>query len=443
MNTVLADRFVLHAEIARGAVGIVWRGIDQITGAAVAVKVIREELREEPEIVESFFAEAEILNAIEHPGVIGVRDFIATDTTLAIVLEFVEGSDLREHLRRHGPLGAAEAARRCAFAAETLAAVHRAGYLHGDVKPGNLMLVGDDAVKFIDFGIARAAESTTVPSHGTPEYTAPEVAAGDSACPGVDNYALGLVLYESLTGRSAYRGGSITDVLDRHLAKIPVKPAGVDTELWAVVETLLSLDPSGRGDLDAIAAELRRLAPGLPERATAPIEPELRDRGASAPVVYAPVTPPLTEPVPPVATPETGRSKRRGLAFVGLGAAGLLAAAAFILFTLQGVEGDDGADVADPSPTVEFTEPGEQSDPSVEPTEPSEDEPEVEGDEPAAETPTPGPQGTEPDSDAPGGETSDMSDSEGLPDGADGSNEGDSMDQFPGADMIGSPMPGA
>src|SRR5699024_8021178 len=159
-----------------------------------------------------------------------------------------------------------------------------------------------------------------------------------------------------LTGHSAYRGGSIVDVLDRHLAKIPVRPAGVDAELWAVVETLLSLDPSGRGDLDDIAAELRRLAPRLSERATAPIEPELRDRDAPDPAGYAPVTPPSPEPVP-VETAVAGRSKRRVPALIGVGVAGLLAAAAFVLFALPGVEGTDGDDVADPSPTVESTDP--------------------------------------------------------------------------------------
>ncbi|WP_051392896.1 serine/threonine-protein kinase [Glycomyces arizonensis] len=440
MNAVLADRFELQTELARGAVGVVWRGLDRVTGERVAVKVLRGELRGEGDIVESFFAEAEILNAIEHPGVIGVRDFIVTDAVLAIVLEFAEGADLREHLRLHGPLPAAEAARRCAFAAETLAAVHRAGYLHGDVKPGNLMLVGDDAVKFIDFGIARAAERTTTPSHGTPEYIAPEVAAGESACPGIDNYALGLVLYEALTGRSAYRGGSITDVLDRHLAKIPVRPAAVDAELWAIVETLLALDPTERGDLDDIAAELRRLAPGLSERATAPIEPQLRDRGAPAPIAYSPVTPPVPEIAAAEVRSAARPSRRRAMAFAGAGALGLLAVAAFVLFALPGAEGDDGADVADPSPTVESTEPGESPEPaepegSVEPTEPAEEEPDE-------TTPAPGPQGSETDSDTPGTETDGLSDSDEGADAPDDSNEGTPVDQFPGSDIIGSHMPG-
>lgn len=438
MHTVLADRFELHTELARGSVGVVWRGLDRVTGENIAVKILREELRGEPEVVESFFAEAEILNAIEHPGVIGVRDFIVTDEILAIVLEYTEGPDLREHLRLHGPLSAAETARRCAFAAETLAAVHRAGYLHGDVKPGNLLLAGADAVKFIDFGIARAAASASTPSHGTPEYTAPEIAAGDSACPGIDNYALGLVLYEALTARSAYRGGSITDVLDRHRAKIPVKPAAVDAELWAVVETLLALDPRERGDLDGIAAELRRLAPSLSEQATAPIEPRLRDRGAPSSDAHSPVTPPVPAFAAAEVLPSHEPSKRRGLAIAGVGALGLLAAAAFVLFALPGV-GGGGEDVADPSSTVEPAEETEPADDATtapaETAEPSEEDP---SEEPSA----PGPQGPGTDNDAPVTETDGLSDSEDGGTSADESNEGTHVDQFPGSDLIGSHMPG-
>ncbi|GAB3649617.1 serine/threonine-protein kinase [Glycomyces tarimensis] len=439
MTTVLADRFVLQTEIARGAVGVVWRGYDQVTGEPVAVKVLREELRSEPEIVESFFAEAEILNAIEHPGVIGVRDFIVTDAVLAIVLELAEGSDLREHLRRHGPLPAAEAARRCAVAAETLAAVHRAGYLHGDVKPGNLMLDGAEGVKFIDFGIARAAGAEATPSHGTPEYTAPEVAAGEPARTGVDNYALGLVLYEALTGHSAYRGGSIPDVLDRHRAKIPVKPGAVDGELWAIVETLLSLDPADRGDLTRIAAELRRLAPGLSDQATAPIEPELRDRGAGNPIAYSPLTPPASDLAAEEVREGARRPKRRALALAGAGAVGLAAVAAFVLFALPGV-GGDGADVADPSPTAESTAPSESPEASDTPTEPVSEGPAEDPSE--DDTVSPGPQGPETDSDGAATETDDLSDSEGAGDGNEESNEGTPVDEFPGSDIIGSQMPG-
>ncbi|THV32200.1 serine/threonine-protein kinase [Glycomyces paridis] len=441
MQTVLADRYVLEHEIARGAVGVVWRGLDRVTGETVAVKVLRPELRGEAEIFESFRAEAGILRTIDHPGVVGVKDFIVTDTVCAVVLEFIEGLDLREHLRLHGPLPAAEAALRCANAAETLDAIHRAGYRHSDVKPGNLMLAGPEGLKFVDFGIARAAASRTAPSHGTPEYIAPEVASGDSASTGVDNYALGLVLYEALTAHSAYRGGSITDVVERHLTRIPVKPAAVDAELWRVVEMLLALDPAARGDLNAVAAELRRLAPGLSRQATAPIEPELRERDATATFTYEPVTPHAPEidrdALGALMTAEAAEERparpRRGLLVLGIACALVLAAAVVsVAVVFSGTDTPNGDDMADPSEDAATSAPAEDET-TGEPTEPATE------DSPTPEAPSATPQGPETDSDTPGPDSDDMSESS---DDGGNSTEGTSDDDSPGSDLIGSPMPG-
>jgi serine/threonine-protein kinase len=449
MQTVLADRYVLEQEIARGAVGVVWRALDRITGDRVAVKVLRPELRGETEIFQSFSAEAEILRTIDHPGVVSVKDFIVTDAVCAVVLEFIEGLDLREHLRVHGPLPAAEAARRCASAAETLAAIHRAGYRHGDVKPGNLMLAGSDGLKFIDFGIARAAASRTAPSHGTPEYIAPEVASGDSVGLGVDNYALGLVLYEALTAHSAYRGGSITEVVERHLAQIPVKPAAVDPRLWDVVEMLLALDPRARGDLDAVAAELRRLAPTLSTQATAPIEPELRERDATATFAYHPVTPHAAEidqnalgallvaEAAGDGRPAAGEDAdsdarfRRGLFLVGGVGFAVLAAGFWAVVTFSGPDVTNEGDLADPSGGTVTSAPAEDET-TAEPTEAATDVSPSPG-----ESTTP-PQGPETESSIPGQESDDMSGSE---EGDGDSTEGGSETQLPGSDLIGSPMP--
>ncbi|MEU5155143.1 protein kinase [Glycomyces sp. NPDC021274] len=453
MQTVLADRYVLEHEIARGAVGVVWRALDQVTGDHVAVKILRPELRGEEEIFESFRAEAGILRTLDHPGVVSVKDFIVTDAVCAVVLEFIDGLDLREHLRLHGPLSAAEAARRCAGAAETLAAIHRAGYRHGDVKPGNLMLAGSEGLKFIDFGIARAAASKTAPSHGTPEYIAPEVASGDSASPGVDNYALGLVLYEALTAHSAYRGGSITDVVERHLTQIPVKPVAVDAELWRIVEMLLALDPRARGDLDAVAADLRRLAPRLSNQPTAPITPKLKERDATATFTYDPVTPQAPEIEAGalgamLTAPEAGLSDgndRGGAVYgkdgeklgrgwvIGLAAAGCFVVIAVIWAFLVVTRPDlpDEDDVADPSQSASETAPVEDET-SAASTEPS-PEPSATPSEEAAT-----PQGPDLDSESPDQNSDEMSESE---DGGDDSTEGSSDDDSPGSDLIGSPMP--
>ncbi|SDL61966.1 serine/threonine protein kinase [Glycomyces sambucus] len=433
MKTVLADRYVLEQEIARGAVGVVWRAFDRITGEWTAVKVLREELRGEAEIFESFRAEAEILRTIDHPGVVAVKDFIVTETVCAVVLEFIEGLDLREHLRRHGPLPAAEAALRCASAAETLAAIHRFGYRHSDVKPGNLMLHGTEGVKFVDFGIARAAASRTAPSHGTPEYIAPEVASGDSASTGVDNYALGLVLYEALTAHSAYRGGSITDVVERHLTRIPVKPAAVDRDLWQVVETLLSLDPRARGDLDAIAAELRRLAPRLSRQATAPIEPELRERDTTRAFSYDPVTPhaPEAQGIAALMTAESGPAenpRRARFLMAALALVAVAAAAVWAVATLTGPDVPNAEDAADPSEEAATS----AVESSADPTEAGPSESATPDEEASS------PEGAETEGPDEEGESPGMSGSE---EATEDSTEGGGDAESPGSDLIGSPMP--
>ncbi|SDE27838.1 serine/threonine-protein kinase [Glycomyces harbinensis] len=441
MQTVLADRYVLEQEIARGAVGVVWRALDRVTGDRVAVKILRPELRGEAEIFESFRAEAGILRTIDLPGVVGVKDFIVTDAVCAVVLEFIEGPDLRERLRLHGPLPAAEAALRCASAAETLAAIHRAGYRHGDVKPGNLMLWGESGVKFVDFGIARAAASKTAPSHGTPEYIAPEVASGDSASTGVDSYALGLVLYEALTGHSAYRGGSITDVVERHVTRIPVKPAAVDAGLWRLVEMLLALDPGARGDLDAVAAELRRLAPRLPTSATAPIEPELRERDATASYSYDPVTPhapqigqgALGAMLAAESAPADGDAKgRRGLLVLGAACALVLIAAAIsVVVVFTGTDAPNGDDVADPSDEASTSAPADDESEDG-PTEPATEDGATPGDDASASD------DPESETDTPAPDSDNLSESE---DAGDDSTEGTTDANTPGSDLIGSPMP--
>jgi serine/threonine-protein kinase len=263
----------------------------------------------------------------------------------------------------------------------------------------------------------------------------------------VDNYALGLVLYEALTAHSAYRGGSITEVVERHLTRIPVKPAVVDAELWRIVEMLLSLDPRARGDLDAIAAELRRLAPRLSNQATAPIAPQLKERDATASFKYEPVTPHAGEQGAPgamLAAPSDGNEPRgevydSGAERLGRGwLVGLVAAGCFVVFAavwaflvVTRPDLPDEDDVADPSGGVSASVTAE-ADSSGEPTEPG---PEESG-TPGEETTTP--QGPDVESDMPDQESDEMSESEGNDDD---STEGGSDDDSPGSDLIGSPMP--
>src|SRR5215475_1334513 len=145
-------RYVLEAEIARGAIGTVWRALDTATGERVAVKVLRPESAAQPELVDRFLTEAELLAELDHPCVVRVRDLVPWLGGYALVLDLVNGPDLKHRLRADGPLPPAVAADVVAQVADALAYLHRNGIVHGDVKPGNVLVPVDGApVRLADF----------------------------------------------------------------------------------------------------------------------------------------------------------------------------------------------------------------------------------------------------------------------------------------------------
>jgi len=274
MDRLMAGRYQLATEIARGAIGQVWRAVDTFTGERVAIKVLRAEAAAQADLVDAFLAEAELLSELEHVSVIRVRDLVVADDRYALVLELVEGLDLRRRLRADGPLPPVVAVNVVSQIADSLAYLHTRGVIHGDVKPGNILVPGDGGpVKLADFGVARkmfAEETMPVvdgrrvrPVLATPEYVAPEVVAGGSPSPGADIYALGIVLFELICGRSPYRGGSAADVLRRHAECVPVPPPGLPPEAWHLIEACLRQDPAGRPAPGELADLLRGLEPGL------------------------------------------------------------------------------------------------------------------------------------------------------------------------------------
>jgi len=257
MNTLLGGRYRLDGEIARGAIGVVWRAVDTTNGEAVAVKLLRPEAAEVSELVTGFLTEAEILAGLDHPAIVRVRNLI-TEGNLALVLDLVGGTDLRRRLRAGGPLAPAQAARVGAEVAGALGYIHALGITHGDVKPGNLLLPADGGpVRLADFGVARRPGQAPGPILATPEYVAPEVVAGAYPTPPADVYALGILLYELVTGRSPFRGGPASDVLGRHAACVAVPPPGMPEQLWDVIDACLHVDSRLRPAPTALASRLR------------------------------------------------------------------------------------------------------------------------------------------------------------------------------------------
>lgn len=271
----IGSEYRVESILGQGASGTVWLGHDR-GDRPWAVKVLREELATDPGVVHRFVREREVLASIRHPHVVGVHDLVIEGSTLAIVMDLVEGPDLRTVLRRRGTVEPATVVRWGGQIAGALAAAHAAGVLHRDVKPENVLVVQETGDALLtDFGIARlmegAARSMTLV--GTPLYMAPEVAEDEPLTAAVDLYALGVLLYELCCGVSPFAGhSSMMATLRAHALEVPGRPEGIPDRLWQLIDELLEKDPRHRpAGADTVAARLAAMAPDVAEVPAAPL----------------------------------------------------------------------------------------------------------------------------------------------------------------------------
>ncbi|MFI8534976.1 protein kinase [Streptomyces aquilus] len=262
VQELLAGRYQLRELLGRGAMGEVWRASDQVLGRLVAVKLLRAE---EAADAERFRLEAQTAARLNHPNVVGMYDFGSHHDQLYLVMELVDGWSLAQERALRGVLPPEEAAAVAAQAAAGLSAAHQQGVIHRDIKPANLMLATDRTVKVADFGIARfaTADSTLTATGkilGTADYLAPERALGRSAQPASDVYSLGCVLYELLTGRPPFSGGTSLSVVQQHVSATPPPPSRLRPEipqqLSELVLHLLAKDPANRPTAEQAADQL-------------------------------------------------------------------------------------------------------------------------------------------------------------------------------------------
>ncbi|GLX00619.1 serine/threonine-protein kinase [Microtetraspora sp. NBRC 16547] len=264
----LGSRYVLLDEIGAGGMGTVWRARHRETGETVAVKLLRESLTGDQDLVLRFVQERNVMRTLRHPNIVTVRDFVIEGERLALVMDLVDGGDLRTLLRQHGTLPPAEAARLMAQVADALAAAHAAGVVHRDIKPGNVLIDGATGqVRLTDFGVARIVHgpgiTQTTSIIGTPAYLPPEVADGSAPTPAVDVYAIGLILYELLAGRPPFVGDHPMALLRQHATAMPRRLPGMPDALWAVIAACSAKDPAERPAAGQVAAALRAAAPSL------------------------------------------------------------------------------------------------------------------------------------------------------------------------------------
>ena len=282
----VGNSYVLLHPIGQGATGTVWRGVDRASGQQVAVKLLHESLLRQPKLVTRFVQERTILLMLRHRNVVRVRDLFSVGETLGLVMDLVDGGSLRDHLREHHTVPAGEAARLAAQVAAALAEAHELGVIHRDLKPDNILLRVEDGVldtRLTDFGIARILNtpSMTTPNAvvGTPHYMAPEAFHGVTASAATDVYALGVLLYELVSGRPPYDSDSIPDLMRRHMEGHPERRPGIPDGIWQVITSCMATKPRLRPTAAELVAELSDAARSFAE---VPALPRPRNAGVSA-----------------------------------------------------------------------------------------------------------------------------------------------------------------
>jgi serine/threonine-protein kinase len=322
-GTRIADRYQLDRRIAVGGMGEVWEAEDIRLGRSVAVKVLRPELSDDPEFLHRFRIEARTVASLDHSGIAAVFDYGEDDgpsghRTAYLVMELVRGEPLSSLIAR-GPLDPEQTLRIMEQAARALQAAHERGYVHRDVKPGNILIRVDGKVKLTDFGIAKAADAVPVTRSGmvmgTAHYIAPEQASGAEAGPAGDVYSLGIVGYECLAGHRPFRAESAVAVAMMQVREPPPPlPHSVPAAARELIDAVLVKDPARRygtgGELALAVAAVRRgdplPIPGVPLQPGS-LPPMAVDETGET--VYAPRTPvsgPVAIPAPsrsPISSP--------------------------------------------------------------------------------------------------------------------------------------------
>lgn len=293
--TLVGGRYQLLGEVGRGGMATVHRAHDEVLDRAVAIKVLHPHLAHDPTFLDRFRREARAAAGLTHLHVVTVHDWGQTTDGAYLVLQLVDGGSLRDLLREHGWLELEEIHTVLAAAAAGLGAAHAAGLVHRDVKPENVLIGWDGVIRITDFGLARAAASATSTFGpdvlmGSPHYLSPEAVRGERLDPRADVYALGVVLFECLTGRPPHEGDSPYATAMAHTVRPVPAPSTLRADIPAALDALVlratTIDPDGRpADANAFAAQLDAALAGTPR---AHVLPAGADYGSTQHVIDTP-----------------------------------------------------------------------------------------------------------------------------------------------------------
>jgi eukaryotic-like serine/threonine-protein kinase len=254
-SRLLNNRYQLLEQLGKGGMAIVYRALDTMLERSVAIKVLRDSYSRDPAFLERFRQEAKAAANLSHPNIVTVHDFGLDNGQLFIVMEYVPGTDLKTLIKQRGRFTPDEAVPLLIQACAGIGYAHRAGLVHCDVKPQNILVTPDMRVKVADFGIARAL-STIQPDEktdviwGSPQYFSPEQATGAAPSPASDVYSLGIIMYEMLTGSLPFDADTTIALARMQIESEPVPISEVLPDIPLVLERIqmkvLSKEPSQR-----------------------------------------------------------------------------------------------------------------------------------------------------------------------------------------------------
>lgn len=267
---MLGGRYQVQDKIGTGGMATVYRGQDQVLGRTVAIKMMLPQYANDPSFAARFKQEAQAAAALSSPYIVSVYDWGKDGESYYIVMEYLRGTDLKSGIRKHGALDSRKVAQIGSQIAQALSVAHRHDIIHRDIKPQNIMVQPDGNIKVMDFGIARAKNSSLTTDNsvlGTAHYVSPEQSTGKPLGPTTDIYSLGIVMYEAATGRVPFAGDDAISVAMKQVNEAPQPPSlinpNVDPALEAIILRCMEKNPADRyQSADELARALRDFIAG-------------------------------------------------------------------------------------------------------------------------------------------------------------------------------------